>query len=279
MNQVPAAPLEFGPFPAVHGVTASESRTVFLERWKISTFLRLVKLTNRSRFLAYGINMGVQASAGVSSRHACVVGARQDKPNRQIFRANKTCPRFAYSWRPHMDIAHPDPCPRAASFMTALHLQVKDTVSAEIWLIELIAWLSFDARDYREKKEDTVKVLVVDDYPDTAEVGCVLLHYLGHQAVAAHTGQSALRAASAYDFDLVILDIDLPDISGYEVARQLRQREKCPYIVGVSGWTSLRDQQRAISAGCHEYLTKPIDLAKIRATLSGVSRCIAPEPP
>jgi CheY-like chemotaxis protein len=139
--------------------------------------------------------------------------------------------------------------------------------------MELIGWLSFDARDYREnRREPTVKALVVDDYPDAAEVGCVLLNYLGHEATPVYTGCDALNAASTSAYDIVLLDIGLPDISGFEVARQLRRLPKCPYIVAISGWVSLRDQQRAINAGCHEWLPKPVDLAKIKSALALASQ-------
>jgi CheY-like chemotaxis protein len=175
-----------------------------------------------------------------------------------------------------MDIAHPDPTPRAAAFMTAMHLKARETPKAEVWLMELIAWLSFDAREYREERGlSTVKVLVVDDYVDTADIGCVLLNYLGHEATPAYTAGAALEAAKAFDYDVVLLDIGLPDPrAGHEVARELRRMPRCPYIVAVTGWCSVRERQRALNAGCHEWLPKPVDLQKIKRALSYASRGI-----
>jgi two-component system, sensor histidine kinase len=112
------------------------------------------------------------------------------------------------------------------------------------------------------------RVLVVDDEPDTTEILSVLLRILGHEARAVTRGRDALAAAREFDPDLIMLDIALPDISGYEVVRELkRQATRKRFIAAASGYGSDRDRDRAREAGFDAHLLKPLDAKKIRHLL------------
>ena len=115
-----------------------------------------------------------------------------------------------------------------------------------------------------------VRVLVVDDYPDSAEISAMLLELFGHECRTATTGQEALAHAATFDPDIVILDIGLPDISGYEVARTLRAqpRDRPLYLAAVTGWGQPEDRVRALAAGFDLHVLKPTDGAKIQNILS-----------
>ena len=102
-----------------------------------------------------------------------------------------------------------------------------------------------------------MRVLIVDDYPDTAEATGVLLESAGHECRTATSGAEALAAADAFNPELAILDIGLPDIDGYALLDVLRSRfsPRPPYIVAVTGWTHAFE--RAVDAGFDECLLKP----------------------
>jgi two-component system, OmpR family, response regulator len=113
------------------------------------------------------------------------------------------------------------------------------------------------------------RVLVVDDYPDAAEIACLLLESLGHECRAATTGAGALAEAERFDPQIVILDIGLPDISGYDVARELRRRCGAGiYLAAVTGWGQPADRVRAFAAGFDLHVLKPADGMKLRGIIS-----------
>src|SRR5688500_19363197 len=102
------------------------------------------------------------------------------------------------------------------------------------------------------------RVLIVDDHPDVAEIAAMLLDELGHHCTTATTGEAGLREAQRFRPDVAILDIGLPDISGYELARALRaERGGSIYLVAMTGWGQPEDEERAFAAGCDRHLLKP----------------------
>src|SRR5215510_16402553 len=112
------------------------------------------------------------------------------------------------------------------------------------------------------------RVLIVDDYPDAAEIASMLLELLGHECRHAETGHAALIEAKRFDPDVVILDIGLPDLSGYDVARALRQRSGSrPYLVALTGWGQPLDRARAFEAGFDTHLLKPQTAASLRGIM------------
>jgi len=113
------------------------------------------------------------------------------------------------------------------------------------------------------------RVLVVDDHPDTTGVLSVMFHMLGYETRSALRGRDALRLAREFDPELIMLDIGLPDINGYEVVHALRANARIArrYIVALTGWSRPEDVARSMKAGFDEHLQKPIDLAKVRQIL------------
>lgn len=122
-----------------------------------------------------------------------------------------------------------------------------------------------------QQEQSVRKVLIVDDCADTADSLARLLQMWGHDARAAHDGTEALRLARDQRPEVVLLDLGLPRMDGYEVARQLRAGaggEKI-LILMVSGYGSAEDRRRSEQAGCDGHLMKPLDLAALQAFLCG----------
>ena len=115
------------------------------------------------------------------------------------------------------------------------------------------------------------RVLVVDDNRDAADLLNELLTGLGHEVKVAYDGHAALDLAEAMKPDLVLLDIGLPGIDGYEIARRLRRDPVLHEveIVAVTGYGQPEDRRRAIEAGFDEHLLKPVQPAAIVQLLDG----------
>jgi PAS domain S-box-containing protein len=114
------------------------------------------------------------------------------------------------------------------------------------------------------------RVLVVDDNADAARTLDTLLGSLGHETRVAYGGAEALSMAVEFRPDIVLLDIGMPDVDGYEVARQLRNLESQPAlrIVAVTGWGQEPDRQKAKEAGFDVHLVKPVDANELTRILS-----------
>jgi PAS domain S-box-containing protein len=104
------------------------------------------------------------------------------------------------------------------------------------------------------------RVLLVDDNRDAADTCATLLQLDGQQVRTAYSGRMALEVAQIFRPDIVVLDIGLPDVDGYEVATRIRSASwgKACALVAVTGWGREEDRQRAFSAGFDHHLTKPI---------------------
>jgi CheY-like chemotaxis protein len=113
------------------------------------------------------------------------------------------------------------------------------------------------------------RVLVVDDNQDTAESLALLLSLGGHEVSTAHDGEAALARVHADRPDVVLLDIGLPRVNGYEVARRLRARypKERLALVAITGWGQEEDRRRASEAGFDRHLTKPIEAGVVQALI------------
>jgi signal transduction histidine kinase len=116
---------------------------------------------------------------------------------------------------------------------------------------------------------DGRRLLVVDDNRDAADSLAMLLNLDGYQVSTAYTGQDAIAAANASRPDVCILDLGLPDISGYEVAQQLRRTPglESMRLIAVTGWGQDEHRQRALEAGFDHHLTKPVDPEQLNRLL------------
>jgi PAS domain S-box-containing protein len=114
------------------------------------------------------------------------------------------------------------------------------------------------------------RVLVVDDNPDVAESLGLLLEALGAEVRVVHSGAEALAEVASFDPELVLLDIGMPEMDGYEVARRIRHSlpERRLALVALTGWGQEEDRRRARDAGFDHHLTKPADAAVLQALLA-----------
>jgi len=115
------------------------------------------------------------------------------------------------------------------------------------------------------------RILVVDDNADSAESLAVVLRLRGHEVRVAHDGPAALEAALAEPPDVVLLDIGLPGMSGYDVARRLRPRNAAgPLLIALTGYGQPGDRARSQEAGFDLHFVKPVDLARLETALSAL---------
>lgn len=110
-----------------------------------------------------------------------------------------------------------------------------------------------------------LRVLVIDDWQDSITSLHWLLQNWGHEAHVAADGPTALVMADILQPDVVILDLAMPGMDGYEVAKRLRQLDAHkPIIIVHSGYCTDEDVRRSLEAGCNYHLPKPVDPNEIR---------------
>jgi len=126
----------------------------------------------------------------------------------------------------------------------------------------------------RRRDVPHLRVLVVDDNVDTAESLTMLLKLYGHEVWPAHTGPKALEVAQAEQPDVILLDIGLPGMDGYEVARHLREQQgmEGATLIAMTGYGQEADRRRSAEAGFDHHLVKPVDPAKLQALLGTLGK-------
>jgi PAS domain S-box-containing protein len=127
-----------------------------------------------------------------------------------------------------------------------------------------------------EPSGPALRVLVIDDNVDAASALELLMQELGHVVRVAHTGPTGLATALDFRPNVVLLDIGLPELDGWEVAKRLRQHTILheAVIVAVTGYGQNTDRQRSRKAGFDHYFVKPVDLKKLRQILVAVSKTL-----
>lgn len=118
----------------------------------------------------------------------------------------------------------------------------------------------FQDQSLREKEKKR-RALVVDDVADVTEMLSVLLTHAGYEVRTASSAAAALSSAKQNQFDVIISDIGMPQMNGYELARAVREipgYELVP-MVALTGYSKFDDRQRSLDAGFNAHLTKPIE--------------------
>jgi signal transduction histidine kinase/CheY-like chemotaxis protein len=116
------------------------------------------------------------------------------------------------------------------------------------------------------------RILVVDDNEDAANALAQLLELRGHTTSTAHSGSQALTKAPEFKPQVIFLDIGLPDMTGHEVAKRLRESPTPYFLIALSGYGQQGDKEEAKRSGIDQYLTKPAGLKEIQAVLRKVPR-------
>jgi len=108
-------------------------------------------------------------------------------------------------------------------------------------------------------------ILIVDDVADVTEMIAFFLKHAGFEATTANSAQDALHITAASHFDLIISDIGMPEMNGYELAESLRNRDDYSHtpLIAVTGYTEYDDGGRSLRSGFNAHLTKPIDPAQL----------------
>ncbi|MEA2604143.1 MAG: hypothetical protein QOF89_5135 [Acidobacteriota bacterium] len=118
-----------------------------------------------------------------------------------------------------------------------------------------------------------LRILVVDDNEDSADSLAIWLGLMGHDARTAHDGPQALAVAQEYRPDLIFLDIGMPGMNGYEVARRLRQQPETRDVtlIAVTGWGQDEDRRQSREAGFDQHLVKPLEPKALEKLLAGMA--------
>ena len=117
-----------------------------------------------------------------------------------------------------------------------------------------------------------LRILVIDDNEDSAEMLRLTLELMGHEVQALYDGLTAVNAVTQYEPDAVFLDLGMPRLNGYEVARRIRalERGKRLTLIALTGHGQEQDKQRSAAAGFDHHLVKPVDSAALTRALSEV---------
>lgn len=117
-------------------------------------------------------------------------------------------------------------------------------------------------------------ILYIEDNPDNMLLVKRALEARGYRLLQATTGQQGLEIAERENVDLILLDINLPDIDGYEVARRLRRHKKASLayvpIIAITANALKGDAEKALEAGCDVYMAKPINIRELWAQVEGL---------
>jgi DNA-binding response OmpR family regulator len=116
------------------------------------------------------------------------------------------------------------------------------------------------------------RVLVVDDLRDSADSLAMLLARMGHEVHTAYDGEEGIAAAAAFQPEVILLDLGLPKVNGYEACRRIREQPwgKEIFLVALTGWGQEDDRRRTAEAGFDHHLVKPVDLTTLTGLLAAV---------
>src|SRR5690606_35287308 len=116
----------------------------------------------------------------------------------------------------------------------------------------------------------TLRIVVVEDNEDVREMLQSVLEFHGHHVTPVACGEHGIEVILQSCPDLAVVDIGLPDVSGYDVARAVKKRAQAlpPYLVAMTGFGQDKDREAALKAGFNQHLTKPVDVDRLTSMLS-----------
>jgi CheY-like chemotaxis protein len=116
------------------------------------------------------------------------------------------------------------------------------------------------------------RILVVDDNRDSATSMCMMLSLMGNEARIAHDGLEAVEKAAAFRPDVILLDLGLPTLNGYEAARRIREQPwgRDIVLIAVTGWGQEEDKRRSQEAGFNFHMVKPVEPAALEKLMGGL---------
>jgi CheY-like chemotaxis protein len=136
-------------------------------------------------------------------------------------------------------------------------------------VLSLPVLLAPDGSEAAEIATGSLRVLIVDDNVDSAESLRMLLEASGHVVTVVYDGVGALRVVEEFDPHVAFVDLGLPGIDGFEVARRiLKHRRQPPVLIALSGYGREEDKQRTKAIGFHNHLVKPVDYQSVTNYLS-----------
>ena len=133
-----------------------------------------------------------------------------------------------------------------------------------------MADVNIDATPSVKTTPQQFRILVVDDNHDSALSLAMMLSIMGHETRTAHDGESAVATAESFLPDVVLLDIGLPKLNGYEVAQRIRGNTwgQSMFLIAVTGWGQEEDRQRSSEVGLNVHMVKPVEPAALERLLS-----------
>ncbi len=147
---------------------------------------------------------------------------------------------------------------------------------------EFTVWLPLTAKS-RDRTRDRaleseaataarpLKLLIVEDNEDVREMTRMLLELHGYEVCTANDGQAGLTAIDAEQPDVALVDIGLPELDGYEFARQVRKKRQDIYLIALTGYGQQRDREQSAACGFQEHMTKPVNFDHLKLVLARVA--------
>jgi signal transduction histidine kinase/CheY-like chemotaxis protein len=136
------------------------------------------------------------------------------------------------------------------------------------------------SQDERSASAVKCRILVADDNRDAAESMSMMLRLMGHEVRTVHDGVQAVDEAAAFRPDVILLDIGMPQLNGYEAARRIREQRwgKGMVLVALTGWGKEEDKHRASEVGFDQHFTKPVNAADLERLMLGLGADSSPRP-
>jgi CheY-like chemotaxis protein len=116
------------------------------------------------------------------------------------------------------------------------------------------------------------RILVVDDHRDAALSMAAILKRRGHELAVAHDGESAIATAESFRPEVILMDVGMPGLNGYDATRRIRQQSwgKAIFVIALTGWGQETDRADSRAAGCDAHLVKPARVAAVEEVLQQI---------